>query len=177
VSLAKIKLPESLERLEFEEETFIGCNLDSIVIAQGNRNYVVDGNSLLDIDRSRLIRGCNSSVIPDTVKEICDNAFSGCTRLEEIAIPDSVKIIGRGAFKGCTSLRSIDIPNSVEKIYIEAFSGCINLQDIKIENSTTFDPSSSFRDCPCAKEKGLYDGMKDELREIIKKNQAPKHRR
>ena len=45
-----------------------------------------------------------SLVIPNTVTEIKDNAFSGCTSLTSIVIPDSVTSIGERAFSGCTSL-------------------------------------------------------------------------
>lgn len=168
-SLASVRLPMTLDRLEIEEETFIGCNLDEIKIASDNGNYVMKGNCLLNMDNSRLIRGCNSSKIPNTVKEICDNAFSGCTRLEAIVIPDCVERIGRGAFKGCTSLKRIIIPDSVEEICSYAFSGCVSLQDITIGNSTSFDSSTSFRGCPCAKENGLDNGLIDIIKEVEKR--------
>ena len=49
-------------------------------------------------------------VIPDSVTEIKDYAFSGCTGLTSVTIPDSVTSIGSGAFSGCSSLESITIP-------------------------------------------------------------------
>lgn len=55
-------------------------------------------------------------IIPDSVTEIGNDAFKGCTNLRSIVIPDSVTVIGYGAFIGCTSLQSIEIPNSVKEI-------------------------------------------------------------
>ena len=49
-------------------------------------------------------------IIPDTVTEIKDDAFYGCTGLTSVTIPDSVTSIGSGAFSGCSSLESITIP-------------------------------------------------------------------
>ena len=140
-SLRSVKLPRSLERLEFNGEVFAGCNLDTITIDPSNNYFHVKGNCLLNEDCTILIRGCNSSTIPDTVKSIWSDAFSGCTRLT-----------------------SIDIPKSVESVGKNAFHGCVNLQNIKISKSTKFDIDSSFRGCPDAKAKGLYSGLVESLK-------------
>ena len=163
-SLRSVKLPRSLERLEFNGEVFAGCNLDTITIDPSNNYFHVKGNCLLNEDCTILIRGCNSSTIPDTVKLIGSYAFSGCTRLTSIDIPDSVEEIGMRAFENCTALTSIDIPKSVESVGKDAFHGCVNLQDIKISKSTEFDINSSFRGCPDAKAKGLYSGLVESLK-------------
>ena len=143
-SLRSVKLPGSLERLEFYGEVFAGCNLDTITIDPSNNYFNVKGNCLLNEDCTFLIRGCNSSTIPDTVKSIWSDAFSGCTRLT-----------------------SIDIPKSVESVGKNAFHGCVNLQNIKISKSTKFDIDSSFRGCPDAKAKGLYSGLVESLKKVM----------
>ena len=163
-SLRSVKLPGSLERLEFYGEIFAGCNLDTITIDSSNNYFHVKGNCLLNEDCTILIRGCNSSTIPDTVKLIRSDAFSGCTRLAGIVIPDSVEEIGTQAFENCTSLTGIDIPESVKRVGKNAFHGCVNLQNIKISKSTKFDIDSSFRGCPDAKAKGLYSGLVESLK-------------
>ena len=71
-------------------------------------------------------------VIPDTVKEIKDRAFSGCTSFTSVIIPDSVTSIGRSAFEGCKTLTSITIPDSVTSIGFEAFWGCSSLKEITL---------------------------------------------
>ena len=143
-NLRSVKLPRSLERLEFYGEVFAGCNLDTITIDPSNNYFHVKGNCLLNEDCTILIRGCNSSTIPDTVKSIWSDAFSGCTRLT-----------------------SIDIPKSVESVGKNAFHGCVNLQNIKISKSTKFDIDSSFRGCPDAKAKGLYSGLVESLKKVM----------
>jgi len=52
-------------------------------------------------------------IIPNSVKEIADSAFSGLTFLSSIEIPNSVVSIGKRAFFGCDSLETIIIPKSV----------------------------------------------------------------
>ena len=49
-------------------------------------------------------------VIPDSITEIKNHAFTGCTGLTSVTIPDSVTSIGEGAFSGCSSIESITIP-------------------------------------------------------------------
>ena len=166
-SLRSVKLPESLERLEFDGEVIAGCNLDTITIDPSNKYFHVKGNCLLNEDCTILIRGCNSSTIPDTVKLIRSDAFSGCTRLAGIVIPDGVEEIGMRAFENCTALTGIDIPKSVESVGKDAFHGSVNLQDIKISKSTEFDVNSSFRGCPNAIKNGLYSGMVEYLKKLM----------
>ena len=166
-SLRSVKLPRSLERFEFYEEVFAGCNLDTITINPSNNYFHVKGNCLLNEDCTILIRGCNSSTIPNTVKLIGDDAFSGCTMLAGIVIPDGVEEIGMRAFENCTALTDIVIPESVKRVGLVAFNGCVNLQNIEILKSTEFDVNSSFRGCPDAIAKGLYSGFYEYRKKLL----------
>ena len=55
-------------------------------------------------------------VLPDSLTEIANDAFSNRYKLKKLVIPNNVKKIGGGAFGKCFSLKSIYIPASVEKI-------------------------------------------------------------
>ena len=79
------------------------------------------------------ITDCNTSVvsveIPDkidgkTVRDIGDNAFSGCSALEQITIPDCVENIKKSAFNGCKNLTAIDLPDKLKTIGLCAFANC-----------------------------------------------------
>ncbi len=70
--------------------------------------------------------------LPNSLKDIGNEAFYGCTGLTSITLPNSVKSIGAGAFSGCTGLTSVTIPNSVTSIGGGAFSGCSSLESITI---------------------------------------------
>ena len=153
--------------MEFYGEVFAGCNLDTITHDPLNNYFHVKGNCLLNEDCTILIRGCNSSTIPNTVKLIGDDAFSGCTRLAGIVIPDVVEEIGTRAFENCIALTGIDIPKSVKRVGLVAFNGCVNLQNIKIPKSTEFDIHSSFRGCPDAIAKGLYSGLHEYMKKLM----------
>ena len=86
-------------------------------------------------------------VIPESVKEIKDYAFSGCSGLTSIEIPNSVTSIGNDAFSNCSGLTSITIPNSVTSIGNFAFSRCSGLTSITIPNSITSIGNYAFSGC------------------------------
>ena len=80
-------------------------------------------------------------VIPYSIKEINECAFTGINNIEEIILHNEVEKIGSLAFASCTSLRQIYLPNGLKEIGISAFSGCINLKKITIpETVNTLKP-------------------------------------
>ncbi|MCA1809784.1 MAG: leucine-rich repeat protein [Lentisphaerae bacterium] len=71
-----------------------------------------------------------SYAMPDTVLEIAEKSFYGCSGLTSVEIPEGVTNIGRFAFYQCAGLRSLLIPGSVRHIGASAFQGCYGLQNI-----------------------------------------------
>ena len=96
------------------------------------------------------IIGCRSLtdiVIPNSVTNIGDYAFSGCRSLTDIVIPDSVTNIGDCAFWDCRSLTDIVIPNSVTSIGDNAFEYCFSLSNLVIPDGVTSIGKWAFEDC------------------------------
>ena len=60
------------------------------------------------------------------VTGICDKVFKD-KQITSISIPDSVENIGNEAFSGCSGLTAITIPNFVNTIGNSAFEGCTKL--------------------------------------------------
>ena len=147
-ALTSVTIPESVTKIgDFYEwcklthyRPFSGCEaLTSIIVASGNTVYDSRGNcnAIIETKTNRLIQGCANTVIPDSVTEIGDDAFNGCTALTSITIPNSVTAIGWGAFSGCKALTSVNIPDSVTWIGDCAFSKCKGLTSINIPKSVT----------------------------------------
>ncbi len=95
-ALKEIYLPAGFETLG--NDVFNNCgSLNTITVAAGNTHYSGAGNCLINIETDTLIRGSNTSVIPNTVKTIGEAAFRKAT-LTKLTIPSSVTTIEKYAF-------------------------------------------------------------------------------
>ena len=86
-------------------------------------------------------------VIPDSVRNIGNNAFFGCTSLTSVSIGNNVKTIGEHAFADCSSLTSVTIGNNVETIGDAAFIHCNNLMSVTMGNSVETIGNYAFNYC------------------------------
>ena len=129
-AIKSITLPASLELVE--AFAFEYTLLESIEVADGNRNYIVAGNCLIEKATKTLVAGCLSSVIPadGSITIIGDGAFSGFVDLQSIVIPEGVTKIGDYAFGSCMSLESINIPEGVVELGTGAFIGCSGIETL-----------------------------------------------
>ena len=72
-------------------------------------------------------------VIPEGVKEIDNQAFTGCKGLASVTIPESVRKIRFYAFGEC-SIQGVTIPKSVQSIEESAFCECENLTSVTFQD-------------------------------------------
>ena len=61
-------------------------------------------------------------VLAEGVKSLCEDAFSGCTKLTRINLPSTVKTLGKRCFKDCSSLKKVIVPNGITVIDQGVFS-------------------------------------------------------
>lgn len=98
-------------------------------------------------------------MIPESVSNIGEGAFSGCTKLKKVKLPDNFQVIsdymfsncnikkislpegltaiGRNAFENNTGLKSIVIPEKVSYIGEYALSGCEKLEKVSLPDEMT----------------------------------------
>ena len=82
--------------------------------------------------------------IPNSVEHIGWFSFYDCTSLKEIVLPDSVKGISANAFSGCTSLT---IYGNILSLCFDDFDSCTSLTNITIPESVDFIEQDTFKNC------------------------------
>ena len=115
-----------------------GCpNLKTVVVDSENPYYDSRENCNAIITTSQnpyftpntLIAGCKTTIIPNSVAEIGDNAFYN-SALESITIPTGTTKIGRSAFNNSILLSSITLSATLIEISDWAFDDCNNLKEV-----------------------------------------------
>ena len=108
--LTNILIPNSVTSMD--ENILIDCpSLASITVDGGNPVYDSRNNcnAIIETANNSLIVGCKNTVIPNTVTEISNQCFYGCSGLTSINIPKSVTYISEWAFMECPSLSRITV--------------------------------------------------------------------
>lgn len=110
--------------------------VETIEVDEGNQIYDSrnDCNAIIESSTDKLIAGCETTEIPNSVKEIGERAFRG-TGITKINLPDGLKKIGNYAFYKCTQLRSLTIPASVSDIGKEIFKSASNITEISVDKN------------------------------------------
>ena len=55
------------------------------------------------------------------IKEIPSNAFTGCSKLEELHIPEGVEVLGLDCFAICLAVKEVSLPSTLRTISRGAF--------------------------------------------------------
>ena len=158
--ITEIVIPKSVKTIG--KDCWKWCHISSIAVDEENTHFDSRGNcnAIIETATNTLIKGCQSTTIPNNVSIIGESAFEYCSELTDIVIPNSVIEIGDCAFKGCTGLTSIEIPNSVVRLgdFVEdvgdidtdkhgAFNGCSGLTTISLPSSLEIIGDCSFYEC------------------------------
>ena len=100
-------------------------------------------------------------IMPESITEIENDAFSSCANLENVIIPSNVTKIHDSAFKGCSKLKSIIIPEKTTYINTQAFEGCTGLEELIILSNEISINHNSFRNCPALMKIKIYTAAGD----------------
>ncbi len=71
-----------------------------------------------------------SVMLPDSVQEIGQSAFSGCTGLESATVGSGVMTWGASVFSGCTGLANVTLSAGLQTVGATVFSGCSRLTNV-----------------------------------------------
>ena len=115
-----INIPQSMKNI-YSGTVFSDCPNLKTIIVDSNNKYLDSRNNcnaIIDSYSQTLVAGCNSTIIPSSVKSIGYDAFYR-TPITSIVIPEGVDSIASCAFESCKELKAIYVqtttPYSIPK--------------------------------------------------------------
>ncbi len=100
-----------------------GCKLETITVEEGNSVYYAVDNVLYGVyDQGVMLlrypagAAADSFTVPDGVTYIAQLSFGSSANLVSVDLPDGLREIDTDAFSGCTKLCRLVIPASVERL-------------------------------------------------------------
>lgn len=128
-------------------DTLVGANIkDGVLLGYyGLGGDIVLPNTVTKIgddalkDNDNIVR----ITIPGSVKDIGNNAFKGCTKLEQVIFTNPEKtsnnlIIRLSAFQNCKKLTECEIPARAYQVVGNIFKGCTSLTEVKVNAANPY---------------------------------------
>ena len=85
-------------------------------------------------------------ILPESIKVILREAFSGCKRLQHIDLPDGLEYLGSHCFAG-SGLTALHFPDRLKTIPEGCCGGCANLSDVTFGQQVKTIQGSAFHAC------------------------------
>ena len=128
-------------------DKLVGANIkDGVLLGYyGLGGDIVLPNTVTKIDNEALKGNDNivSITIPGSVKDIGNNAFEGCTKLERVIFtnPEETNknlIIRLSAFQNCKKLTECEIPARAYQVVGNIFKGCTSLTEVTVNKNNPY---------------------------------------
>jgi hypothetical protein len=159
--LTSVTIPATVT--ELRGYSFSNCTeLRQITVDPSNSVYDSRNNcnAIIEKATNTLLVGCQTTVIPEDVTAIGNDAFWGRWGMEKMPIPESVTSIGSCAFAYCISLESITLPSALERIEGSAFTNSA-LKNIILPASLTSLGQEAFRECENLESVVIGNGLEE----------------
>lgn len=126
-----------LKSVNVSEENPNFCSVDGVLYTKDMSALLAypNGKTPLKYDAKNNVIGGGEIVIPETVKEIRENAFYLCGNLYSVTFNEGLEKIGNKAFLKCGNIRKLDFPSTLKEIGADAFSYCGSLTALEIPAS------------------------------------------
>lgn len=118
INVKKVILPCTVKSIG--KGAFAGCKKLASVVYADNPDTKDD---FIICDKEKLITlitNKSSYIIPDTIKEIGENAFSNCAKLKSVILRPGMKRLLNDSLAECKPLKTIDLSNNSDDINVTA---------------------------------------------------------
>ena len=108
---------------------------------------------ILGISSGSYLESRNSITVPSSLNNcliirIATNSFKDNTVLEEIILPDTITEFSDMAFSNAKALKTITIPNKLQRMGVLAFNNCTSLTNVTFKTTRlSIIPRASFYGC------------------------------
>lgn len=149
IDIAKLAPLQYAENIKISEKNPYYSTIDGIIYSKDKKSLIFcptgrQGNIIIPEGVECIAshafctcRGIQSVILPQSLKLIGDNAFSGSS-LQEIDIPSQVTIIDEKAFEDCENLQTVTLHEGLQELQYAAFKNCISLKKIKIPSTVRY---------------------------------------
>lgn len=162
VSLAKVTLPASLERVG--ANAFSNCmSLETVSFAAESKQLVIDDRAFNNTAVSSVSLPAGVSALGDEVftnsslaeiefaansslTALGNNVFSN-TDLVNVTLPAGLRVLGNGVFRGCTLLESAVLPEGLTTMGDATFYGCSALTSVSLPSTLHTMGTETFYGC------------------------------
>lgn len=149
---------DSLKRVIYNNEStaiasngFNCKNWTEIEINDDSKTFKVIDNVLYSYDLSKIIKvptGYKENFeMIDSVENIGNWSFFGCTKLKKVKFGSNIKNIDSGSFWSCTSLEEVENLDKVKTIAVDAFHNCPKLNNVIINEDVNYIGGNAFVSC------------------------------
>ena len=142
-----------------DEEYYISTNKSGgkIYIPKTLRKITVIGGKRISNFAFYNLGNIETIVIPDSITEIGNQAFDGCSSMINNPIHSNITFIGDDAFKNCTNanFNDLKLPNNLTYLGYFAFSGCNGIINVTVPESVKSICANAFDNCKSLKSLSL----------------------
>ncbi len=137
-ALKNVHLPKSLDT--FGTGVFGMCDsLTELSVEPENTSFVSENNAVYNSDKTIILEyaaGASGEFnIPNTVTEVADRAFLGCTGLTAVTLSENTVSLGEDSFFASTALAQVNFNDGLKKIGYRSFTHCSSLASIALPDS------------------------------------------
>ena len=125
-------IPSSVTSIGYAVTGTYSDKLRSIIVSEDNPNYDSrdNCNAIIATSSNKLIAGCETSIIPQTVTSIGNRAFLGRYGFKSIEIPGNIKTIEEYAYAACKNVETIILHKGIVSIADYVFNSINSLKEV-----------------------------------------------